>query len=117
MNSTTTLYRAFDSAGRLLYVGISHDALLRIGQHCGRTWARHAASITFERFDSRAEAAAAELAAIRNEDPVFNMAGRPQTRWLQWLAAYPSGDPDEIDADALANEVLAGMRVGGGSGD
>jgi hypothetical protein len=97
---TTTLYRAFDRQRRLLYVGISDGLLLRFSAHAdAAAWARYAEVITLERFDNRAVAAAAELAAIRDEDPVFNKYGRPLARWRQWMAAYPNGDPDATEPE------------------
>ncbi len=106
-STPTTLYRAYDAQGQLLYVGISYDALSRLSQHATAGWSHYAASITLQRHPNRESAAAAELAAIRTEDPVFNMAGRPLERSLQWLAAYPGNNPDDIDPEALAAEVLA----------
>ncbi|MGI8900685.1 MAG: hypothetical protein ACR2HA_07105 [Nocardioides sp.] len=105
---STTLYRAFDSRGRLLYVGISDSPFLRFGQHDGCSgWAAHATRLDLERFQSREAAAATEATAIRDEDPVWNMAGRPMGRFMQWMAAYPNRDPDEIDPDAVARDALA----------
>lgn len=99
----TILYRAYDDADRLLYVGISDDVFDRLGQHrrCGAAWTRHTARLTFERHETREAAATAELAAIRGEDPVFNIAGRPYERWMQWAAAYPVAHADDIDLDEL----------------
>lgn len=98
---TTTLYRAFDERRRLLYVGISDGPLLRFNAHTGAAaWAQYAEVITLERFANRAIAAAAELAAIRDEDPVFNKYGRPLARWQEWMAVYPDGNSDTLEPEA-----------------
>lgn len=104
----TILYRAFDTAGRLIYVGISDGIFLRLGQHADNSgWVHHAATITLERFDERADAEAAELAAIRTEDPVWNVSGRPYERYVRWMAAYPNGDPDTVDVAEIESNLRA----------
>lgn len=75
----TNLYRHFDKDGRLLYVGISLDAIVRLRQHVASAeWAGLIATITIERHPSRDEAVAAELKAIRTENPIYNRAGRAE---------------------------------------
>lgn len=71
----TQLYRHFDGGGVLLYVGISLFTVYRLAQHLnGSRWADRIASITIERFPSRAAAFEAETVAINNEKPLFNIA-------------------------------------------
>lgn len=71
----TELYRHFDAAGKLLYVGISLSTAVRLASHkTNSRWARQIASITIERFPTRAAALAAERAAIETEHPVYNKA-------------------------------------------
>src|ERR1051326_2758487 len=66
----TTLYRFFDPAGVLLYVGISHRAVMRWGDHGRvRPWWPEVASITVEHFADRKAARAAEVKAIQTESP------------------------------------------------
>ncbi|MFJ5532525.1 hypothetical protein [Streptomyces sp. NPDC093261] len=99
---TATVYRAYDEQERLLYVGISYNELLRLGQHTSSSqWAAYVAKITFQRCATRREAEEAEAEAIKSEDPVFNYVGRPSRRFLQWMAAYPHRDPDEVDTEEL----------------
>ena len=70
----TTLYRFFDPAGVLLYVGISHRAVMRWGDHGRvRPWWPEVASITVEHFADRKAARAAEVKAIQTESPRHNM--------------------------------------------
>lgn len=67
------LYRFFDDAGALLYVGITNNPRSRIGDHrVNSPWWDQAATITLARFASRAELEAAELVAIRDERPKYN---------------------------------------------
>ena len=76
MTTTTTLYRFYDDTGALLYVGISKHALRRLTEHqTGQPWWSEVARSTMEHFDTREEAAEAELVAIRTEGPLFNIAG------------------------------------------
>lgn len=70
----TTLYRYYDAEGRLLYVGISNDAMRRMGQHSAKDWATQVRSWHPVTFGTRAEAEAAERHAIRTERPVHNIA-------------------------------------------
>jgi hypothetical protein len=108
---TTTLYRAFDVRRRLIYVGISDGPLLRFNAHTGAAaWAQYAEVITLERFASRGIAAAAELAAIRDEDPVFNKYGRPLARWQEWMAVYPDGDPDMPEPESATPAGQADVK-------
>jgi hypothetical protein len=114
---TTTLYRAFDVENRLLYVGIANDPSKRLIQHpaFGPTdWRTHAVKIILEPYSDRKSAAAAELCAIRDEDPVWNVTGRPIQRRIQWQVAYPDRHADDIgpeDIDewerALDRRILA----------
>jgi excinuclease UvrABC nuclease subunit len=67
------LYRHYDSSGVLLYVGISLNAVLRLGQHRkGSEWFELITTITIEHFRSRRQAVKAERKAIRKERPKFN---------------------------------------------
>ena len=99
---TTTLYRAYDDRDRLLYVGISDGEFIRLAQHAADSpWTGYTVKITLKRYLLRADAEAAERVAIATEDPVWNYQGRPARRFLQWMAAYPDGDPDAVDTAAL----------------
>ena len=72
MDESTSLYRHF-SGQALLYVGISLGPVSRLEQHRhNSSWANQIDRITIERFPSREEASAAEIAAIKAEKPQFN---------------------------------------------
>lgn len=73
-SEVTTLYRAFDCDGALLYVGIADDWLSRWRAHRKESaWFGDVASVKVEDFDSRPEAESAERAAIRAERPKWNV--------------------------------------------
>jgi hypothetical protein len=79
------LYRAFNSEGDLLYVGISLSPLTRIRQHRQtKDWWTEIANITIESFPDRSSASHAEVLAIQEERPrynvVHNVSGKPTSR-------------------------------------
>lgn len=74
----TTLYRAFNSENELLYVGISHSVMARIGQHkSAGVWHGKCVRITLEHFPNRELARKAENKAIKKEYPIYNKQGKP----------------------------------------
>ena len=69
----TALYRWWDEADLLLYVGISDELSGRTGSHIkGSSWMEFAARSTIARYPTRPEAKEAETAAIKSEHPIFN---------------------------------------------
>lgn len=78
MTASTTLYRLYNAADALLYVGIASNPGRRFEQHrTDKLWWGDVASITLEHHPSREVALEAELAAIRTENPRHNIAGHP----------------------------------------
>ena len=80
LDRETTLYRAWgapeDQSGKpvLLYVGISHHAIVRLSQHKSRGhWYRECVGLTLEHFETRKKALLAEKKAIQNEKPIYNV--------------------------------------------
>ena len=74
VNQETHLYRHFDKAGDLLYVGISINALARLKQHNEvSSWISSIARVDIERFSTRQAAIVAEREAILSEKPKFNV--------------------------------------------
>lgn len=72
-DASTALYRWFDDRDRLLYVGISDAMLARVQSHIlASSWMDFAARATIVRYATRREAAEAETAAIKDEQPLFN---------------------------------------------
>lgn len=119
-----TLYRFYDADGRLLYVGISLSVFQRWQQHSSdKPWWEHIYRGELEHFDTRTEAAEAELCAIRTEDPLFNVAGRPRelsdSAWdayrfwrrhglhlSPWARSILARNPGWVEAAGLSLEEL-----------
>lgn len=71
---TTTLYRAFDEGGHLLYIGIAANWARRWAQHSERSpWFKHVARLSIEAHPTRAAALKAERTAIQQEHPIHNI--------------------------------------------
>jgi hypothetical protein len=70
----TALYRFYDEAGVLLYVGISGDPALRKYQHSqDKQWWHEVFDTTVEWFDNRRVALTREQSAIKREKPRYNV--------------------------------------------
>lgn len=69
-----TVYRYYDAADRLLYVGCTQDVKKRSVQHRYHSpWWKEAAKVTLAEFDCERDALAAEQDAIQRESPRFNV--------------------------------------------
>jgi predicted GIY-YIG superfamily endonuclease len=89
MRQHTALYRFFTDDGRLLYVGISNSFPNRLMQHeAEKPWWQDVARVEVEHFASRAEALAAETAAINAECPFWNIVGQPLVDVLDRVAHF-----------------------------
>ncbi len=76
----TWVYRFFDRAGVLLYVGVTNQCAKRFDQHGReRLWWREVAVVE-DHFDTREEAEAHERELIRTSMPRYNAAGNPLWR-------------------------------------
>lgn len=74
----TTVYRLYDKAGQLLYVGTAVNPEGRWEQHAReKLWWSSVARATVEWHPSRTEALAAERAAIQSEEPLHNDKATP----------------------------------------
>lgn len=74
MSDRTALYRFFGRDGTLLYVGITEHLGTRWHSHSRKKpWWPEVQRHTAEWYPTRAEAAAAEVEAIRNEHPRYNV--------------------------------------------
>jgi predicted GIY-YIG superfamily endonuclease len=70
----TTLYRLYDNAGALLYVGIANHWPARMNQHAReKAWWENVADVKLERYDTREDAERAEAKAIKAEHPMYNV--------------------------------------------
>ena len=75
--AVASLYRHFDRDGRLLYIGISLNAIARLAEHRDTShWFSQIARVEIEPYPTRKAALAAELEAIRTENPLYNIVGR-----------------------------------------
>lgn len=73
------LYRLYDQAGVLLYVGISMSAMVRQSHHKGqKAWWPEVARIEIISFDRREDALEAERNAIFQERPIHNKHHAPK---------------------------------------
>lgn len=77
----TAVYRFYDAAGRLLYVGVTDHLKVRFGQHAkDKSWWPEVASRTITWYDGRQEAEDAETKAIGEEKPIHNKTGKPRPK-------------------------------------
>lgn len=68
-----SVYRMYDSAGTLLYVGCTGHLPVRLDQHRqDKPWWAGVSTVEVEHFPNFAAARAAEAQAIRDERPVHN---------------------------------------------
>lgn len=68
------VYRHFDSAGALLYVGVSLSTIQRLGQHADHSaWFKSIARVEIQHFETRELALKAERDAIIAENPKYNI--------------------------------------------
>lgn len=71
----TELYRHYNNAGQLLYVGVSLSTIARLIEHkTTAPWFKQITRVTIERFPTRIAAERAEIIAIRDEQPQWNKA-------------------------------------------
>ena len=107
------VYRLFDEAGNLLYIGKSGRAGGRFDDHAIKAWWPLVRTITLEWHDTAAQAALAEIRAIQAEHPRYNKA-RPQLKRPAKRASRPvapkrdAGPRDLLDD---LNQVLGDSRV------
>ena len=73
---TTTLYRYFDKDGRLIYVGITRDVWRREAEHSCSHWFHLSVRKETEEYSSRYKAEQAELQAIQDKKPLYNVVGQ-----------------------------------------
>lgn len=72
--TAAAVYRMYNAAGDLLYIGCSPDPCGRWQEHSKfKPWGRTVTTISVEWFDSKAEALEAEKAAIQAEAPEWNI--------------------------------------------
>lgn len=83
----TKLYRHFDENSRLLYVGISSSAIVRLAQHKQTAhWFDEVTVVTIVNFETKELALVAEEQAIKEERPLYNLQ-HSQDTWAANLDA------------------------------
>lgn len=99
MAGQNALYRYFDTADCLLYIGKSGNVAARNSGHIKRSeWIQFAVRSAFERFPTPEELVQAERTAIESEHPVFNIQYNDTPEARDRLRAYleQAGRPDLI---------------------
>lgn len=97
-SATHVLYRLFSNNGELLYVGVTKDLNARLRAHANtqKWWGLvHHSATGIEWFATPESASRAEQAAIRDEEPVFNVDGRGLARPAEY--AGKGGRPRSED--------------------
>lgn len=108
----TALYRLFDAAEQLLYVGISTQPETRWTQHAAdKPWWPLVQHRKLEWHPNRKAAEDAELAAVQTEEPLYNTAGAKRSL----LAThFPIGDSmTQAQARLRFSDVLDEAQFGG----
>jgi predicted GIY-YIG superfamily endonuclease len=80
----TYVYKLWSADKVLLYVGISKSLMTRIDQHAkGKEWAEEIETVTAKAYPSRDSARAAEIQAIKAENPQYNILDRAPLNFLE----------------------------------
>lgn len=96
------LYRCYDNADRLVYVGVTHDAHARLRSHSYRSWwAADVEYVELEEIQGKAAALAAEKAAVHTEYP-------------RWNIQHRRGHLDGMSREGIADYLYALSRASGG---
>lgn len=95
-----TVYRFFDEAGDLLYVGSTWQPHLRWVGHQRKSWFLDVATITVEHFADLDEMKRAEWAAIKTERPRHNVMGSRRAHHSPDFHAAP--DEERLTMSSLA---------------
>jgi predicted GIY-YIG superfamily endonuclease len=108
-DESTALYRFYDAAGRLLYVGVTGDPADRWARHAAeKPWWPDVARHAVQWLPSREAALSAEAAAITVEAPLHNVAGTPRQRVA--TTAFHSEEHESARHPAVA-AVRAALRA------
>ncbi|WP_205327017.1 GIY-YIG nuclease family protein [Glycomyces sp. YM15] len=109
-----TVYRCFDAAGDLLYVGMTKDLQQRMKAHQARSrWWDEFDHCAEAQFIGRRAAAIAEALAIRDEAPKFNRRG-VITEWAT-VRVEPAPRKARIWEDNEVSAPMLGRHSEGGS--
>lgn len=95
MSECTAVYRLLGVDGVPVYIGMSRCPANRIYIHRARAWWAEVADLTITWYPSKAEAFAAERAAIRTEHPQYNIAETPLFRQVSGFKGHLTPDEHE----------------------
>lgn len=100
------LYRHYDKAGILLYVGVSTSALKRLSEHKETSyWFFEITSVTIERFEDRKAVLLAEREAIIKENPVHNLK-RPSVSDIKKSQLFTEESKAEESRKELVKKIV-----------
>jgi len=102
---TQILYRHYDAANTLLYVGVSLNALLRLQQHKTSHWFDDITRVDIQKFASRQEVLEAERVAITSEHPVHNIK-RPKPKSAKAIKAEKLADAADESRQAIVESIV-----------
>lgn len=103
MSADHVLYRFFDTAGDLLYIGITNDPGRRWGRHAGdKPWWNEVDRIELERHPDRPTVLLAERDAIKAEYPRYNVVHAPPA---PIAPTEPGPKPQACECGAAAEYV------------
>jgi excinuclease UvrABC nuclease subunit len=105
----SALYRLFDSAGTLLYVGIARHPDVRFKEHAGdKPWWHLVARTNIVWLDDRAAALEAEAKAMMEERPLYNGYHHLGKGWPQKARKYD----DTADLEIVRSGMRAALKRG-----
>lgn len=109
------LYRHFNDAGELLYVGVTMSVFKRTSEHEDREWFPTVRTITVEVFETRDAVLAAEVDAIKAEGPIYNIRSSTQRKPLPVRRPMPSlfdlSPSERKKKKAISDEDVAEIRA------
>ncbi len=111
---THHLYRWFNSANQLLYVGISLSAFNRAKKHAvDASWYNEASKMTVKHFKNRTAALKAEKRAIEKERPAFNLVhnGKRPNRFSHIIPEETVEPPTPVKMFLIEDRARGGWDV------
>jgi predicted GIY-YIG superfamily endonuclease len=111
----TFVYRLYNDANELLYIGMSGRVLSRIENHKqSKPWRHEIATVRAVRFPNRGAARKAEREAIRLENPKYNVMHKaPEALLLDKLEEFWSQLDENQKREALAASKQTGVKAEG----
>jgi hypothetical protein len=112
ISTRAAVYRLYDSAGGLLYVGMAYSPTARWAAHAReKQWWFLVADKTVQWYDDRPTAAEAEIAAIQDENPAWNIIHSPEIirvdgHLVRYLPTIPPEVLDELEAERIEAETF-----------